>query len=131
MLLERPSFISRFLKCDNEIKLQSGEKICVYTIKAVSNKEKNEWAKHLLNNFTTEQEIINGAKLNNVSKAEYIKQFVLPSEDLRNGSELSGVFGENYEEAQWNYCKYFTVKMKDEIKMIENPLGLKWWDELD
>lgn len=94
MLLERPSFISQFLKCDNEIKLQSGEKICVYTIKAVSNEEKNEWAKHLLNNFTTEQEIINGAKLNNVSKTEYIKQFVLPSEDLRNGSELSGVFGE-------------------------------------
>ncbi|MBR6738013.1 MAG: hypothetical protein IKL82_06650 [Clostridia bacterium] len=41
------------------------------------------------------------------------------------------VFGENYEEAQWNYCKYFTVRMKDEIEMLENPLGLQWWDELD
>ena len=41
------------------------------------------------------------------------------------------VFDENYEEAQWNYCKYFTIRMKDEIEMYDNPMGLEWWDELD
>ena len=41
------------------------------------------------------------------------------------------VFDENYEEAQWNYCKYFTIRMKDEIEMFDNPMGLDWWDYLD
>lgn len=41
------------------------------------------------------------------------------------------VFKENYQEAQWNYTRYFTSIVKDEIETITNPLGLQWWDDID
>lgn len=41
------------------------------------------------------------------------------------------VYGEKYNEAQWNYVRYFKSRVNEEIEMIENPLGLQWWDELD
>lgn len=37
------------------------------------------------------------------------------------------VFGENYDEAQWNYSKFFLSKVNDEIEMLQNPLGLPDW----
>lgn len=33
-------------------------------------------------------------------------------------------FGENYENAQWNYDAWFLTKVSDEIKNIKNPLGI-------
>ena len=41
------------------------------------------------------------------------------------------VYGEKYDEAQWNYVKYFEKPVYDEIEMIENPLGLTVFDEMD
>ena len=41
------------------------------------------------------------------------------------------MFGENYEQAQWNYNDYFLDIVRDNIELITNPLGLQWWDELD
>ncbi|GHV00133.1 hypothetical protein FACS1894211_06830 [Clostridia bacterium] len=37
------------------------------------------------------------------------------------------VFGEDYDEAQWNYTKYFMKQVNSEIDGIRNPLGLPWW----
>lgn len=37
------------------------------------------------------------------------------------------VFGENYDEAQWNYNNYFLYKVNDEIDFVRNPLGLPPW----
>ncbi len=36
------------------------------------------------------------------------------------------VFDENYEEAQWNYGKYFFDIVDDTREMIINPMGLPW-----
>jgi len=48
------------------------------------------------------------------------------------------IFGEKYEEAQWNYSQYFISIMKakqrekeDEWEDLNNPLGLQWWDDID
>ena len=41
------------------------------------------------------------------------------------------VFGENYEEAQWNFDDYFYKPVLENIEMIENPLGLTIYDEMD
>lgn len=41
------------------------------------------------------------------------------------------VFNENYQEAQWNYMRYFSSIVSDEIESITNPLGLQWWDDID
>lgn len=41
------------------------------------------------------------------------------------------VFNEDYDnEAQWNYADYFIEPMEEEIKAIDNPIDLEWWDEL-
>lgn len=37
------------------------------------------------------------------------------------------VFDENYDEAQWNYSKFFLSKVNDEIEMLQNPLGIPDW----
>jgi len=37
---------------------------------------------------------------------------------------------EAFDEAQWNYDKYFIKLVDDEIESFRNPLGLEWWDEL-
>lgn len=37
------------------------------------------------------------------------------------------VFNEDYEEAQWNYSRYFLSQVYDEIEMLQNPLGLPDW----
>lgn len=41
------------------------------------------------------------------------------------------VFNEDYQEAQWNYDKYFMSILEDEKENIINPLGLQWWDDID
>ena len=41
------------------------------------------------------------------------------------------VFSEDYNESQWNYDKYFTNQVYDEIDLNTNPLGLSIFDELD
>ncbi len=41
------------------------------------------------------------------------------------------VYKENYNEAQWNYVKYFLVPVYDEIEAMVNPLGLTVFDEMD
>lgn len=48
------------------------------------------------------------------------------------------IFGEKYEEAQWNYSQYFISTMEaeqrekdDEWESLNNPLGLQWWDDID
>lgn len=48
------------------------------------------------------------------------------------------IFNEKYEEAQWNYSRYFISIMEarqqekeDEWKILNNPLGLQWCDEID
>ena len=38
---------------------------------------------------------------------------------------------EDYNEARWNYDKFFITLVHDAIEDIRNPLGLQWWDELD
>lgn len=37
------------------------------------------------------------------------------------------VFSENYDEAQWNYGRYFFDIVKDSQDMVLNPLGLPWY----
>ena len=37
------------------------------------------------------------------------------------------VFSESYAEAQWNYGRYFTSIVYDEIETYTNPLGLPWY----
>lgn len=39
------------------------------------------------------------------------------------------MFDENYDEAQWNYDKYFSTRINKEIEELRNPLGLGWWDD--
>ena len=57
--------------------------------------------------------------------------------DILNGTKQFFIdwcrinLNEDYYEAQWNYEKYFTELVYDEIENIRNPLGLQWWDELD
>lgn len=37
------------------------------------------------------------------------------------------VFNEDYEEAQWNYGKFFYDQVREEIELITNPLGLPFY----
>ncbi len=37
------------------------------------------------------------------------------------------VYKENYDEAQWNYGRYFLNMVKEQIEVITNPLGLPWY----
>ena len=37
------------------------------------------------------------------------------------------VFKENYEEAQWNYGRYFKNIVDDQIEVVMNPLGIPWY----
>jgi len=37
------------------------------------------------------------------------------------------VYEENYEEAQWNYGRYFWDLVNDKIELVTNPLGLPWY----
>lgn len=37
------------------------------------------------------------------------------------------VFDEDYEEAQWNYDEFFYRIVRDEIELIDNPLGLPYY----
>ena len=37
------------------------------------------------------------------------------------------VFDEDYEEAQWNYGKFFYNQVREEIELITNPLGLPYY----
>lgn len=37
------------------------------------------------------------------------------------------VYKENYDEAQWNYGRYFLNIVKEQIELITNPLGLPWY----
>lgn len=95
MRFPKPQYINKFQKLSTEVKLNSGEPVVVYTIsQTLTDEEKNEWAKHILHHYISDGDIDAGAKIHNLSKAEYIKSFVLPSIELRNGSEVSGVFGE-------------------------------------
>ena len=41
------------------------------------------------------------------------------------------VFNEDFDEAQWNYVRFFTEPMEQEIESCSNPLGLGWWDDVD
>lgn len=36
-------------------------------------------------------------------------------------------FGENPKDARWDYDDYFIENARDQIDLIENPLGLPWW----
>ncbi len=95
MRFPKPLYVDKFQQVSAEVKLNSGEPVVVYTIsQTLTDEEKNEWAKHILHHYITDADIETGAKTNNLSKAEYIKSFVLPSIELRKGSEVSGVFGE-------------------------------------
>ena len=37
------------------------------------------------------------------------------------------VYKENYDEAQWNYGRYFLDLVDEQIELITNPLGLPWY----
>lgn len=37
------------------------------------------------------------------------------------------VYKENYDEAQWNYGRYFLNMVNKQIELITNPLGLPWY----
>ena len=37
------------------------------------------------------------------------------------------VYKENYDEAQWNYGRYFLEIVDEQIELITNPLGLPWY----
>lgn len=37
------------------------------------------------------------------------------------------VYKENYDEAQWNYGRYFLDIVDEQIELITNPLGLSWF----
>ena len=37
------------------------------------------------------------------------------------------VYRENYEEAQWNYGRYFKNMVDEQIELFTNPLGLPWY----
>lgn len=37
------------------------------------------------------------------------------------------VYKENYDEAQWNYGRYFKNMVDEQIELITNPLGLPWY----
>jgi hypothetical protein len=37
------------------------------------------------------------------------------------------VYKENYDEAQWNYGRYFLNMVKEQIELITNPIGLPWY----
>lgn len=95
MRFPKPKYINKFQQASADVKLNSGELVAVYTIsQTLTDEEKNEWSKHILHHYITEEDIERGAKVSKISRAEYIKSFVLPSIELRNGSEISGVFGE-------------------------------------
>lgn len=36
-------------------------------------------------------------------------------------------FGENVKDSKWDYDDYFINRAKDEIEMIQNPLGIPWY----
>lgn len=93
--LTKPHYIDKFERVTAEIKLNSGELINVYTISpTLTDDDKNEWSKHILHHYISDEEIDAGVKLNKVSRENYIENYVLPSIELRNGGEVSGVFGE-------------------------------------
>lgn len=95
MKFEKPSYIDKFQKFSADVQLNSGESIIVYTIaETITDEEKNAWAKHILYHYISEDGIEKGVKATKNSRAEYIKNYVLPSIELRNGSEVSGAFGE-------------------------------------
>lgn len=37
------------------------------------------------------------------------------------------VYNENYDEAQWNYARYFINMVEEQIELLTNPLGLPWY----
>lgn len=93
--LSKPHYIDKFEEIPTEIKLNSGEIINVYTISPnLTDDDKNEWSKHILHHYISDDEINVGVNTNKLSKEDYIKNFVLPSIELRNGGEVAGVFGE-------------------------------------
>ncbi len=108
--LIRPHYIDKFEKISTEIKLNSGESINVYTISQVlTDDDKNEWSKHILHHYITDEEINCGIKTNKVAREDYIENYVLPSIELRNGGEVSGVFGEIVFSDFIEYILHFNV----------------------
>lgn len=95
MKLPKPKYTDRFTRNSAEIRIQSGEVVSIYSIAdGLTDDEKNEWAKHILAHYIKESDIDRGAGLQGKTRAEYIEQMILPSTSLRNGAEVSGVFGE-------------------------------------
>lgn len=53
--------------------------------------------------------------------------------ELLNGCDLffkeycELVYKENYDEAQWNYGRYFLNMVEEQIELMTNPLGLPWY----
>lgn len=95
MRLGKPRYVDKFVKNPTEIKLESEEIVSVYALASdLTDDEKNEWAKHILSHYIKDSDINNGAKLMGLTRAEYIEKMILPSTELRKGSEVSGVFGE-------------------------------------
>ena len=95
MKLPKPKYTDKFIQNPDEVRIQSGEVVSIYSIADdLTDDEKNEWAKHILAHYIKEADIDRGARIGGKTRAEYIEQSILPLTSLRNGSEVSGVFGE-------------------------------------
>lgn len=95
MRYPKPRYVEKLSLVKGNIRLNSGEQVVVYTINPdLTEDEKNEWAKHILAHFISADDIQKGAKRLSINEADYIRDYVLPSLTLRNGSEVSGIFGE-------------------------------------
>lgn len=93
MKFNRPQYINRCIKNPATFKLNSGEIVTVYSINTLNDDELNEWAKHILAHYISQQGIIEGAKANKITPEKYVEDMVLPQVSTQK-KDVSGNFGE-------------------------------------
>jgi len=122
MKFNKPQYISHFIKNNANITLNSGESVIVYSISNdLTETELNEWAKHILAHYTSQDDIIEGAKSNKISEQKFIENFVLPSVSNQNQTkDVSGNFGEIV------FCDFIEFVLEYSVpryKLYGNPPG--------
>jgi len=120
MKFNKPQYISHFIENNANITLNSGESVIVYSISNdLTETELNEWAKHILAHYISQDDIINGAKSNKISEQKFIENYVLPSISNQT-KDVSGNFGEII------FCDFIEFVLEYSVpryKLYGNPPG--------
>jgi len=120
MKLNRPQYINHFVKKNSAVTLNSGESVIIYSISEnLTDSELDEWAKHILAHYISQDDITNGAKKNKISEQEFIENYVLPSISNQK-KDVSGNFGEII------FCDFIEFVLKYSVpryKLYGNPPG--------